>query len=106
MSATRWRVIPTPYAFAPRLTGATLALPMMAHREPSPRTISVFGVVNGAQWDFYWATYGSTEYDRPGYAPKGWFEHKHFNPTGSSNPRYKIMGSGQIQRGSPSDQRA
>ena len=48
------------------------------------------------QWDFYWATYGSAEYDRPKSAPKGWFGHKHFNPTQSSNPKYKMMGSGQI----------
>jgi hypothetical protein len=56
----------------------------------------VFGVTNGAHWDLYWATYGSTEYDRPSMAPRGWFGHGHRNPTGSSEPRYRVLGSARF----------
>lgn len=56
----------------------------------------VFGVVNGANWQFYWATYGSCEYDRPWNAPKGWFGHGHRNPTGSTTPNYRVLGSAQF----------
>jgi hypothetical protein len=56
----------------------------------------VFGAVNGAQWEIYWATYGSCEYDRPALAPKGWFGHRHRNPTTSTNPNYRVLGSGQV----------
>lgn len=56
----------------------------------------VFGVANGPQWEFYWATYGSCEYDRPNTSPKSWFGHQHFNPTGSTTPKWKIIGSGII----------
>jgi hypothetical protein len=56
----------------------------------------VFGVVNGANWEFYWATYGSTEYDRPGNAPKGWFGNTHRNPTNSTTPGYRVLGSNQF----------
>ncbi len=56
----------------------------------------VFGVVNGASWEFYYATYGSTEYDRPWNAPKGFFGHQHRNPTGSNTPGYRVLGSGQF----------
>jgi hypothetical protein len=52
----------------------------------------VFGVVNAGAWNLYWSTYGSTEYDRPWNAPKGWFKGKHRNPTQSSNPDYKVVG--------------
>jgi hypothetical protein len=40
----------------------------------------VFGMVNGAKWDFYWVTWGSLEYDRPIYAPKILKEGFHHNP--------------------------
>lgn len=56
----------------------------------------VFGVVNGAHWDFYWVTYGAAEYDRPWNAPKGWFGHGHRNPTGSANPGYRVLGSNRF----------
>jgi hypothetical protein len=56
----------------------------------------VFGEVSGAAWKLYWSTYGSTEYDRPSNAPKGWFGNSHFNPTGSTNPNYRILGSTQF----------
>jgi hypothetical protein len=56
----------------------------------------VFGVVNGANWELYWATYGSCEYDRPKNAPKGWFGNKHRNPTGSNSPNYRVLGSARF----------
>ncbi|NLP60706.1 hypothetical protein [Paraburkholderia sacchari] len=56
----------------------------------------VFGRVNGANWELFWATYGSCEYDRPAYAPKGWFGHGHRNPTTSANPNYRMLGSAQF----------
>lgn len=56
----------------------------------------VFGRVNGAVWELFWATYGSCEYDRPASAPKGWFGHGHRNPTGSTNPNYRVLGSAQF----------
>lgn len=56
----------------------------------------VFGVVNGAAWELYWATYGSCEYDRPKKAPKGWFGNRHRNPTALANPNYRVLGSGRI----------
>jgi hypothetical protein len=56
----------------------------------------VFGVVNGANWELYWATYGSCEYDRPKNAPKGWFGNQHRNPTGSNSPNYRVLGSARF----------
>lgn len=56
----------------------------------------VFGVVNGAAWELYWATYGSCEYDRPGIAPKGWFGHGHRSPTQSNAPNYRVLGSARF----------
>ncbi|MBC8750646.1 MULTISPECIES: hypothetical protein [Paraburkholderia] len=56
----------------------------------------VFGHVNGAHWELFWATYGSCEYDRPAYAPKAWFGHDHRNPTASTNPNYRVLGSAQF----------
>lgn len=56
----------------------------------------VFGAVIAGQWQLYWATYGSCEYDRPGTAPKGWFKGTHRNPTMSNTPNYRVLGSGRI----------
>jgi hypothetical protein len=56
----------------------------------------VFGVANGANWEFYYATYGSTEYDRPWNAPKGFFGNRHRNPTTSNTPGYRVLGSAQF----------
>ncbi len=56
----------------------------------------VFGVTNGGAWELYWSTYGSTEYDRPAIAPKGWFGRGHRNPTTSTTPRYRVLGSARI----------
>lgn len=56
----------------------------------------VFGVVNGANWELYWATYGSCEYMRPKNAPKGWFGNRHKNPTTSAAPGYRVLGSARF----------
>lgn len=56
----------------------------------------VFGAVIGGQWELYWATYGSCEYDRPRTAPKRWFKGAHHNPTTSHEPNYRVLGSGRI----------
>lgn len=49
----------------------------------------VFGVVNGPKWDFYWETWGSTEYRRP--APKAWIKGR--NRTAHN---FRVLGSGQF----------
>jgi hypothetical protein len=54
----------------------------------------VFGVVNGNKWDFYWETWGSTDYDRPFYAPKVVI--KGFHNTASHGNNFRVLGSGQF----------
>jgi hypothetical protein len=54
----------------------------------------VFGVVNGIKWDFYWETWGSTEYDRPFYAPKILL--KGFHRALAQGHGYRVLGSGQL----------
>lgn len=54
----------------------------------------VFGVVHNNKWDFYWVTWGSTEYDRPKLAPKGWIKGLHHDPLHSQN--FRVLGSGQF----------
>jgi hypothetical protein len=54
----------------------------------------VFGVVNGIKWDFYWATWGSTDYDRPLSAPKGWVKGLHHDPSQAQS--FRVLGSGQF----------
>jgi hypothetical protein len=53
----------------------------------------VFGQVNGNKWDFYWVTYGGTDYDRPKYAPRAWKRGIHHQAT--ANP-YRVLGSGHF----------
>lgn len=52
----------------------------------------VFGVVNNAKWDFYWETWGSTDYDRPKFAPKGWVKGLHHAAMQGQN--FRVLGSG------------
>jgi hypothetical protein len=52
----------------------------------------VFGVVNGAKWDFYWVTWGAGDYDRPIYAPKAWVRGLHHDPR--QRQSFRVLGSG------------
>jgi hypothetical protein len=51
----------------------------------------VVGFWNAADWDFYWQTYGDTEYDRPFYAPARYTEKKHYGGADT-----KVLGHGQF----------